>query len=58
MEKKGKYIFNSLARSKKIWTYINGNCHYIIPKALEVAEDQTYNDIYTATFTYEYSDLS
>lgn len=58
MEKKGKYIFNSLARSKKIWTYVNGNCHYIIPKALEVAEDQTYNDIYTATFTYEYSDLS
>lgn len=58
MEKNGKYIFNSLARSKKIWTYVNGNCHYIIPKALEVAEDQTYNDIYTATFSYEYSDLS
>jgi len=58
MEKKGKYIFNSLARSKKIWTYVNGNCHYIIPKALEVTEDAQYNDIYTATFTYEYSDLS
>lgn len=58
MEKNGKYIFNSLARSKKIWTYVNGNCHYIIPKAVEVVEDQTYNDIYTATFTFEYSDLS
>jgi len=58
MEKNGKYIFNSLARSKKIWTYVNGNCHYIIPKDLEVVEDQNYNDIFTATFTFEYSDLS
>lgn len=58
MEEEGKYIFNSLIRSKKLWTKINGDWHYIIPKSLEVAEDGTYNGIYTATFTYEYSDLS
>ena len=58
LEEDGKYIFNSLIRSKKLWTKINGDWHYIIPKSLEVAEDGTYNGIYTATFTYEYSDLS
>lgn len=58
MEKNGTYIFNSLARSKKVWTVINGKTHYIIPKSIEVTEDGTYNDIYTATLTYEYSDLS
>jgi hypothetical protein len=58
LEEEGKYIFNSLIRSKKLWTKINNDWHYIIPKSLEVAEDGTYNGIYTAIFTYEYSDLS
>lgn len=58
MQKNGKYIFNSLARSKKVWTVINGKTHYIIPKSIEVTEDGTYNDIYTCNFSYEYSDLS
>lgn len=58
MEKNGKYIFNSLARSKKVWTVINGKTHFIIPKAIEVTEDGSYNDIYTCNFSYEYSDLS
>lgn len=58
MEKNGKWIFNSLMRSKKVWTVINGKTHFIIPKSVEVTEDSTYNDIFTATLTYTYSDLS
>lgn len=57
MEEDGKWVFNSLMRSKKVWTYVNGKQFYIIPKSIEVAEDQTYNNIYTATLNYEYSDL-
>lgn len=53
----GKWIFNSLMKSKRVWTEINGKTYYIIPKQIEVVEDQTYNNIYTATLTYEYSDL-
>lgn len=58
MEENGKYIFNEMIRSKKMWTVINDKVHYIIPKSVEVTEDSTYNGIYTATFTYTYSDLS
>ena len=57
MEEDGKYIFNSLMRSKKVWTTVNGKKYYIIPKSIEVIEDQTYNNIYTAKLTYEYSDI-
>lgn len=57
MEEDGKWIFNSLMRSKKVWTTVNGNTYYIIPKSIEVAEDQSYNGIYTAKLTYEYSDI-
>lgn len=57
MEEGGKWIFNSLMRSKKIWTYVNGNKYYIIPKSVEVTEDGTYNNIYKATLTYTYSDI-
>lgn len=54
--KKAIWIFNSLARAKKVWTYAdNGDIIYIIPKSLEVQEDGTFNDIYTATLTYNYS---
>jgi len=58
MEEDGKWIFNSLMKSKKVWTTVNGNVYYIIPKSIEVNEDQNYNNIYTATLTYEYSDIS
>jgi hypothetical protein len=56
MEEDGKWIFNSLMKSKKVWTTVNGKVYYIIPKNIEVNEDQNYNNIYTATLTYEYSD--
>lgn len=52
----GKYIFNSLAKSKKTWTIgKDGKTYFIIPKGLEVKEDGTYNGVWTATLTYEYS---
>jgi len=57
MEEDGKYIFNSLMRSKKVWTVVNGKTYYIIPKSISIEEDNTYNGIYVAKFTYEYSDL-
>ena len=57
MEEDGKWIFNSLMLSKKVWTTINGKTYYIIPKSVDVQEDQTYNNIYTAKLTYEYSDI-
>ena len=57
MEEGGKWIFNSLIRSKKVWTYVNGMKYYIIPKSVEVTEDNTYNNIYKATLTYTYSDI-
>lgn len=56
MEEDGKWIFNSLMKSKRVWTTVNGKVYYIIPKSIEVNEDQNYNNIYTATLTYEYSD--
>lgn len=58
MEADGRWIFNSLMRSKKVWTVVNGETFYIIPKSIDVTEDQTYNNIYTATLTYEYSDIA
>ena len=57
MEEDGKWIFNSLMRSKKVWTTVNGKTYYIIPKSIDVQEDSTYNNIYTAKLTYEYSDI-
>lgn len=57
MKEDGKWIFNSLMRSKKVWTTVNGKKYYIIPKSIEVNEDQTYNGIFTAKLTYEYSDI-
>lgn len=57
MEEDGKWIFNSLMRSKKVWTTVNGKVYYIIPKSIDVEEDQQYNNIYTAKLQYEYSDI-
>lgn len=57
MNEDGKWIFNSLMMSKKVWTIVNGKVYYIIPKSIEVAEDQTYNGIFTAKLSYEYSDI-
>lgn len=57
MEEDGKWIFNSLMNSKKVWTIINGKTYYIIPKSIEINENEQYNGIYTARLTYTYSDI-
>lgn len=57
MEEDGKWIFNSLMRSKKVWTTVNGKTYYIIPKSIDVEEDQQYNNIYTAKLTFGFSDI-
>lgn len=57
MEEDGKWIFNSLMRSKKVWTTVNGKVYYIIPKSIDVEEDQQYNNIYTAKLSFEFSDI-
>ena len=58
LEADGRWFANSLMRSKKVWTVINGKTHYIIPKSIDVQEDGTYNNIYNVTLNYEYSQLS
>ena len=56
MENGGQYIFNSMMKSKKIWTEIDGKNVVLIPKSLEVAEDTTYDNLFTATVQFEFSD--
>lgn len=58
LDSDGRWFANSLMRSKKVWTVINGKTHYIIPKSIDVQEDGTYNNIYTVVLNYEYSQLS
>lgn len=63
LEAEGRYFANSLMRSKSVWTIINKDSlyekkHYIIPRNIDVQEDGTYNNIYTVSLTYEYSQLS
>lgn len=58
LESDGRWFANSLMRSKRVWTTINGKKHYIIPTGISVEEDGTYNNVYTVQLTYEYSQLS
>ena len=59
MEEKGKYVFNSMMNSKRLWSddIVQGKTYYIIPKTIEVTEDNTYNGIFTAKLNYTYSDI-
>ena len=52
----GKYIFNDLIQSGKIWTEINNNFYEIILDSVSV-EEQNNNDIYEATVKYKYSQV-
>ena len=58
LQKNGKYIFDSLAKSKKIWLETNEKPIFIIPSSLEITEDSNYNNLYTCTLEYELSDLT
>lgn len=57
MEENGKWTFNSLMSSKKLWTYVNDKIYYIIPKSVDIQEEQSRNNIYTARLVYTYSDI-
>ena len=56
MEKDGRWVFNSLERSKRLWVAENGVKRYIIPNSVEVTEESDYNGLYTATLKYQYSE--
>jgi hypothetical protein len=57
LDENGKYIFNSLMKSKKVWTVVNNVTYYIAPTSIDVQESNEYNGVYTAKLTYEYSDI-
>lgn len=57
MEETGKDHFNSLMKSKSVWTITNGDKYYIIPKSISIEEDNTYDGIFTAKLVYTYSDI-
>ena len=56
MESDGRWVFNSLERSKRLWVKENGIKRYIIPNSVEVTEESDYNGLYTATLKYQYSE--
>ena len=58
LQKNGKYIFDSLAKSKKIWISEADKLYFIIPNSLEITEDSNYNNLYTCSLEYELSDLT
>lgn len=53
-EHDGKYIFNDLIQSSKVWTTVNGQNYAIILDSVSVDETDR-NDIYEATVRYHYS---
>lgn len=56
MEKDGRWVFNSLERSRRLWVEENGIRRYIIPSSVEVTEETDYSGIYTASLKYQYSE--
>lgn len=55
-EHDGKYIFNDLIQSSKVWTMINNTFYEIILDSVSV-DEQNNNDIYEATVKYKYSQV-
>lgn len=51
----GRYIYNDLMRSAKIWTYVNGEQYDIILDSVSVDELDNSNNIWEATVKYHYS---
>lgn len=56
MEKDGRWVFNSLERSRRLWVEENGLKRYIIPNSVEVTEEADYSGLYTASLKYQYSE--
>lgn len=55
-EEDGKWIYNDLVQSSKVWTEVNGNFYEIILDSVSVEEQQN-NNIYEATIKYAYSQV-
>ena len=56
MEEKGTYEFYSLMRSKSVWMMDGDKKIFLIPKSIDVAEDGTYDNLFTVTCKFEFSD--
>ena len=56
MEERGTYDFNSMMRSKSVWMIKDNKKIFLIPKSIDVAEDGTYDNIFTVTCKFEFSD--
>lgn len=54
-EEDGKYIFNDILQSSKVWTVVNGQSYAIILDSVSVDEVDTNNNIYEATIKFHYS---
>ena len=55
LEQGGQYLFNSMMRSKMVWTNLDGRDVILIPKGIEVVEDSNYDNLYTVTVQFEFS---
>lgn len=53
IDKDGKYIFNDILQSTKVWTVVNGQTYDIIIKSVDA--DEVQNDVYKMTLKYNYS---
>lgn len=53
-EEDGKWLYNDLVQSSKVWTEVNGTFYEIILDSVSV-EEQNNNGIYEATIKYKYS---
>lgn len=56
MEERGTYEFYSLMRSKSVWMMDGDKKIFLIPKSIDVAEDGTYDNLFTVTCKFEFSD--
>lgn len=54
-ENDGKYIYNDILQSSKVWTYVNGEEYDIIIDSVSVDELDNSNNIWEATVKYHYS---
>ena len=51
----GRYIYNDILQSSKVWTYVNGEEYDIIIDSVSVDELDNSNNIWEATVKYSYS---
>lgn len=56
-EEDGKWLYNDLVQSSKVWTKVNDNFYEIILDSVSVEEQNNNNGIYEATIKYKYSQV-